>query len=162
MPEHQQLRRATLTVSIGAALAVTLAACGSSSSSGASGGPAGGQPSMPGMVSGSSAAAAGPVASGGSGATGGSTVTAVETEFTIALSRMSFTAGRYTFLDKNQGSVTHALVINGPGVAGRSTGDVQPGQTKSLTVTLRNGSYDVYCPVANHKMLGMDLHVTVT
>jgi plastocyanin len=87
-------------------------------------------------------------------------VTANETEFSISLSRSSFAAGTYVFVVRNRGTTTHALGISGPGI-NTTTDDVAPGDSSSLTVTLRAGSYDVYCPVANHKMLGMDVHVTV-
>jgi uncharacterized cupredoxin-like copper-binding protein len=89
-------------------------------------------------------------------------VTAVETEFSISLARTSLPAGTYTFVARNVGEDTHALTVNGPGVDNKSTGDIDPGSSKSVTVTLAKGSYDVYCPVANHKMLGMDTTVTVT
>ena len=34
--------------------------------------------------------------------------------------------------------------------------------SQTLTVTLHAGSYDIYCPVGDHKMLGMDVHITVS
>jgi uncharacterized cupredoxin-like copper-binding protein len=89
------------------------------------------------------------------------TVTAGETEFAIALSRTSLSAGTVVFVAKNNGTATHALGVDGPGV-NASTGDLAPGQSAGLTVTLSKGTYDVYCPVANHKMLGMDTHITVS
>jgi uncharacterized cupredoxin-like copper-binding protein len=57
--------------------------------------------------------------------------------------------------------MTHALEISGPGVD-QSTDDIAPGAGASLTVTLRAGSYDIFCPIADHKSLGMDVHVTVS
>jgi uncharacterized cupredoxin-like copper-binding protein len=63
---------------------------------------------------------------------------------------------------KNAGSITHALTIDGPGVSDETSGDVAPGASGKVTVTLTPGSYDVYCPVANHKSAGMDTHVTVS
>ncbi len=56
----------------------------------------------------------------------------------------------------------HSLEIDGPGVADqRIPGVVAAGQSATLTVTLRGGSYDIYCPVGNHKAMGMDTHITV-
>lgn len=97
----------------------------------------------------------------GSGQTG-NTIQVMESEFKIQLSATSVRAGTYSFVAHNIGSDTHALSVNGPGVANRTTGQILPSDSKSLTVTLKRGSYDVYCPVANHKMLGMDVHLTVT
>jgi uncharacterized cupredoxin-like copper-binding protein len=89
------------------------------------------------------------------------TVTAVETEFKIALSRTSFNPGTVTFVVSNKGTATHALVVDGPGV-NKTTDDLDAGSSGRLTVTLAKGSYDIYCPIGNHKMLGMDVHITVS
>lgn len=121
------------------------------------------------LMAGAAAAACGGSSSGG-GTTGsgaapagkGHTITAVETEFKIALSRTTMPAGTYTFDAENQGHATHALEINGPGVSDKATGNISPGQNASITVTLQPGTYEVWCPVDGHKMLGMDTHITVT
>jgi hypothetical protein len=103
------------------------------------------------------AAAAGPAGA----STKTTTVTAVETEFHIALSKKTFTPGRYTFVAENKGHVTHALEITGPGLGGPQTKDIEPGQSAKLTVTFKKGTYDVFCPVPGHKMLGMNVNVRV-
>lgn len=136
------VRRVLVATTAAAALAATLAACGGGASGG--GAPAAGSGSP------------------GSGASAGKTVTVTETEFHLAMSTTTLSPGRYTFVAHNAGSITHALEISGPGVADTSTGLVTPGQTKSVTVTLSPGGYDVFCPVANHKAMGMDAHVTVS
>jgi hypothetical protein len=69
--------------------------------------------------------------------------------------------GTYTFNAVNAGRAPHALAIIGPGVPDRRTPVVQAGQSTALTVTLRNGGYDFYCPVGTHKQQGMQLTVTV-
>jgi plastocyanin len=143
-------RRNAVLAAAGALVLVGVAACGGGSSAGA---PAAINPPA------TSPASAG---GGGGGGSQSHTVTVTETEFHLALTQSSFTPGTYTFIAKNAGSTTHALAINGPGVANRSTGDLNPGQSASLTVTLAKGTYDIYCPVGEHKMLGMDAHVTVT
>jgi uncharacterized cupredoxin-like copper-binding protein len=35
------------------------------------------------------------------------------------------------------------------------------GGSMDLTVTLENGSYDLFCSVPGHKQLGMDTHLIV-
>ena len=89
------------------------------------------------------------------------TVIAIETEFHIALSKKTFTPGRYTFVAKDKGQLTHALTITGPGLRNATTKNIGPGQSTTLTVTLRKGTYDVYCPVPGHRMLGMNLNLVV-
>jgi plastocyanin len=99
---------------------------------------------------------------GGAAAGSGTKVTANETEFHIALSTSSFSPGTYTFTADNKGTLQHNLVINGPGVSNQQTpGLLAPGQTGSVTVTLKAGTYDIYCGVPGHKADGMDVHITV-
>jgi uncharacterized cupredoxin-like copper-binding protein len=90
-----------------------------------------------------------------------STITAKLSEFHIALSTMKLEAGAYSFDVINAGHTVHALEINGPGVDDRATHDLNPGQSADLKVTLEPGRYDVFCPVGNHKSLGMNLELTV-
>ncbi len=89
------------------------------------------------------------------------TVKAVETDFHIALSKKTFTAGRYVFVVVNKGQTTHALAITGPGLSNATTKNIQHGQTTRLTVTLKKGAYDVFCPVPGHKALGMNMNISV-
>ncbi len=84
------------------------------------------------------------------------------TEFHLALPSTTLTAGSYTFNAVNAGRVVHALAIDGPGVNDRRTGAIEPGASAPLNVTLAPGTYDLYCPVGNHKALGMNLTLTVT
>ena len=92
----------------------------------------------------------------------GQTVVATESEYRIQLSTMSLAPGRTTFVATNKGEVAHSLEIDGPGVEDkRVIGTISPGSSKRITVTLRTGRYEIYCPVDGHKRLGMDLHVKV-
>jgi uncharacterized cupredoxin-like copper-binding protein len=89
------------------------------------------------------------------------TVKAVETDFHIALSKSSFKPGKYVFVAVNKGQTTHALMITGPGITNAMTKDIQPGQSTKLAVTFKKGAYDIYCPVPGHKMLGMNVNISV-
>jgi uncharacterized cupredoxin-like copper-binding protein len=88
-------------------------------------------------------------------------VSAVETEYHISLSTKRFSPGAYTFVAKNEGHVTHALEITGPGLVDMRTPNLIPGQSAKLTVTFRAGKYDVFCPVPGHKALGMNVNISV-
>jgi plastocyanin len=93
----------------------------------------------------------------------GTAVNATETEYHIALSRTSFTPGTYTFVVTNDGQVLHSLEIKGPGVNGQKLAQsLGPGQSGNLTVTLRRGSYDVFCQIGRHRRLGMIVIIHVT
>jgi uncharacterized cupredoxin-like copper-binding protein len=72
----------------------------------------------------------------------------------------SVPAGTYTFVVTNQGPSDHNLTVNGPGVSNQATPTFGKG-TKDLTVTLKSGTYDLYCSVPGHKALGMDTKLTV-
>ncbi|HEY6473260.1 MAG TPA: plastocyanin/azurin family copper-binding protein [Acidimicrobiales bacterium] len=102
-------------------------------------------------------AAAGPAGA----STKATSVTAVETEFHITLSKKAYAPGRYTFVTENKGHVTHALEITGPGLNDAHTKNLNPGQSAKLTVTFKKGTYDVFCPVPGHKMLGMNVDLRV-
>jgi plastocyanin len=142
-------RRGRLALAYPAAAAAAIALLAAGCSSGSSGSTSGG--------SGGSSSSA-PAASGGSG----TKVTATETEFHIALSTSTFSPGQYTFTAVDKGKLQHDLVINGPGVSDEKTqGLLAPGQSGSVTVTLKAGTYDIFCGVPGHKAQGMDVHITV-
>jgi uncharacterized cupredoxin-like copper-binding protein len=106
--------------------------------------------------------AVGAVAAAPAGASSqGTTVKAVETEFHIALSKKTFTPGKYTFEAINKGHTTHALEITGSGLKHAVTKDLSPGQSAKLTVTFKKGPYDIFCPIPGHKALGMNVNVVV-
>lgn len=92
----------------------------------------------------------------------GTTLTATETEYRIALSSPTASAGQVTISVKNAGQVTHNLVVNGPGVQDQKTVLLSPGQTAQLVVTLKAGTYDVYCGIPGHKQAGMDAKLSVS
>lgn len=69
--------------------------------------------------------------------------------------------GTYTFRGVNDGSIEHALEVEGQGVVAE-TELIAPGETAELTVELTAaGEYDLYCPVDGHKERGMDGAVDV-
>ncbi|MFI0924796.1 copper-binding protein [Streptomyces sp. NPDC021012] len=91
---------------------------------------------------------------------GATRVTADLADFRITLSRQTFTPGTYAFVARNTGHHEHALEIQGPGGENRSS-TVSPGESTTLTVTLKDGKYEIYCPVDGHKDLGMKTAITV-
>lgn len=84
-----------------------------------------------------------------------------ETEFKIALATTPTKAGSYAFQVKNDGKIQHDLVVSGNGV-NEKTPLLNPGESKTLTVDLKPGTYDLYCSVPGHKEAGMDVKLTVS
>src|SRR5690242_648818 len=83
-------------------------------------------------------------------------------EWNVALSQASVAAGPVTFVITNAGSIPHGFEVEGQGIE-KEIETIQPGASDTLTLTLKAGSYDVYCPVGedSHKKLGMDTHLKV-
>ncbi|HVI17414.1 MAG: hypothetical protein ACJ738_04570 [Gaiellales bacterium] len=101
-------------------------------------------------------------AAGGGGASSGKTVDVTLKDYSIAVaSTGSLAPGTYTFHVRNNGPSSHNLTINGPGVSDKATPTFAAGGSMDLTVTLKTGSYDLFCSVPSHKQLGMDTHLTV-
>ena len=89
-------------------------------------------------------------------------VSAKLSEWTIQLSKTSVPAGQVAFTVTNGGSIPHAFEVEGQGTE-KETPLIQPGASTTLTLTLKPGTYEIYCPVGDnsHKKLGMDTHLKV-
>jgi uncharacterized cupredoxin-like copper-binding protein len=132
--------------------ALALSACGSSSKSSSS--------STPASTAASSSTT--PSSSGG-GNSGGLTLNAVESNgLSFDKKTLTAKAGSVTLtLDNGSGNAQpHAIAVEGKGIdkAGKVVG---PGSTSTVTVTLKPGTYDFYCPVPGHKAAGMEGKLTV-
>jgi uncharacterized cupredoxin-like copper-binding protein len=68
--------------------------------------------------------------------------------------------GTYAFEVVNDGQVAHALEVEGEGIE-EETETLQPGERATLTVDLEAGSYELYCPVGDHKERGMTGHLEI-
>ena len=83
-------------------------------------------------------------------------------EWKVALPSDTITAGTVTFNVKNEGNMNHAFYVLGGNVA-QGTREVAAKQSATLKVTLRPGTYEIYCPMSDqsHKMAGMTRTITV-
>ena len=90
------------------------------------------------------------------------TIQISEKEFSLTPGTVSVSkTGTYAFVATNNGTVPHALEIEGNGVE-EKTGTISPGAKTTLEVTFsKSGSYQMYCPVDGHKAQGMKGSVTV-
>jgi plastocyanin len=104
-------------------------------------------------------------------ATGTETAPAGGAQTTVRLSATEFAfdpanpsvdePGIVTFEVENDGQTVHALEVEGPkGEA--ETEEIAAGESAALEVDLSEpGSYEMYCPVGNHRDQGMEGTVTV-
>jgi len=98
--------------------------------------------------------------SGSTGATGTTTDVSL-VDFSIEPSHVTVSsAGTTTFAVVNNGQTTHALEIEGNGIE-EETDELQPGDSADLTVDLKEGTYEIYCPVDGHRAQGMEGTLTV-
>ena len=83
-------------------------------------------------------------------------------EWKVEVGHDTVKAGAVTFKVKNAGTMTHGFYVNGPGVQ-KGSHDIPAGESTSLMVTLKPGTYDVYCPMSDltHKMAGMSHKIVV-
>ena len=64
-------------------------------------------------------------------------------------------SGSYTFHLTNAGEFEHALEIDGQGIE-EETSVIGGGDSADVTVELAEGEYEIYCPVGNHREMGME------
>jgi plastocyanin len=135
------------------ALAIVAAGCGDDDDNGSSGGSADTQTTDTG---------------GGAGDTGGGGGAAQTLKLTAdpggALkfdkSTLNAKAGKATIVLDNPSSLPHAVEVEGQGVE-EETDTIGEGETAKVTVTLKAGEYEYYCPVDGHKAGGMTGKLTV-
>jgi PQQ system protein len=86
------------------------------------------------------------------------TIRISEREFSLNPNMVTLSRpGTYEFEVTNDGQITHALEIeeSGDGAEAES-GDIGAGESKTLRFTFSaEGSYEMYCPIGNHKDEGM-------
>jgi uncharacterized cupredoxin-like copper-binding protein len=141
-------RRLAALLALGAAFAVPIAGCGGSSNDNS--------------TTNASTNASTTGATGGATGAGG-TVNLAATEYKFTPSDTTVSSGKVTFNEKNDGHTTHSLEIEDvtPGHDQELEGSVATGQSGTLTVNLKPGKYEFYCPIDNHKQMGMTGEITV-
>jgi plastocyanin len=106
---------------------------------------------------------------GGGGTGGGGTASTTVRERAVERGGLAFSnpsataqAGSVTIAlvnpDGNQ--LPHAIEVEGNGVE-EETETIQPGGSASVTFELEPGTYELYCPVGNHREQGMEGTLTV-
>jgi uncharacterized cupredoxin-like copper-binding protein len=84
-----------------------------------------------------------------------------ETEFKLDPSSPEVPkAGKVEFTVKNDGTIDHALAIEGPNGEVR-TGPIAPGKSATIKADLKPGTYEMHCPIDGHKAMGMKGEIKV-
>jgi uncharacterized cupredoxin-like copper-binding protein len=98
-----------------------------------------------------------------SAATSAQTVTFTETEFKIDTASTSLKAGDYTFKVDNKGQFPHDLhIATSDGSEIAKTDVLNAGASGTVQVTLKAGTYQIWCAVDAHRARGMQGTLTVT
>jgi plastocyanin len=135
------------------ALAIVAAGCGDDDDNGSSGGSADTQTTDTGGGAGE--------AGGGGGAAQTLTLTADPGgAFKFDKSTLTAKAGKATVVLDNPSSLPHAVEVEGQGIE-EETDTIGEGETAKVTVTLKPGKYEYYCPVDGHRAGGMEGTLTV-
>lgn len=83
------------------------------------------------------------------------------TEFEFSPAEITVERGEHEFQIVNRGEVEHALEIHTPG-GEVETDRVAPGDSATVVADLSEaGTYELYCPVGDHRQRGMEGSVTV-
>jgi uncharacterized cupredoxin-like copper-binding protein len=92
----------------------------------------------------------------------GSNVDLSATDFKFSPADPSTKAGQVTFNVSNDGQTVHNLEVEGPNGEQELSSDLSAGQSGTLTVDMsKPGTYEFYCPVGDHRQLGMEGEITV-
>lgn len=70
--------------------------------------------------------------------------------------------GLTVFEVTNEGEKEHSFVIEGIGVMQRLEENLRPGETRTISVELKPSGYNIYCPIDNHKNMGMASVIRIT
>jgi uncharacterized cupredoxin-like copper-binding protein len=92
------------------------------------------------------------------------TIQVSENEFSISPASIELPrAGTYEFAVTNDGQISHALNIEESGGGNEvESGEITPGEKKTVRFTFSaDGSFEMYCPIGNHKDQGMEGTITV-
>ena len=89
-------------------------------------------------------------------------MTVTATDMAFQLDEDSFAPGEVTFTLTNDGNATHDLVVERDGQDIAATDAIDGGQSSTVTVALEPGRYVLYCSIANHRAMGMEVTIEVS
>ena len=98
----------------------------------------------------------------GNSSSGGETLKVAADKSALKFDKSSLTskAGQVTVVMSNPSGIPHAIAVEGNGVDTKGS-TVGNGGTSTVSVKLKPGKYEFYCPVDGHKQAGMTGTLTV-
>jgi uncharacterized cupredoxin-like copper-binding protein len=84
------------------------------------------------------------------------------TEYKIAIPTSLSAAESRVFRVTNNGTIEHNFEVEGQEIEKEFDANLSSGETKTMQLDLEPGTYEAYCPVDNHRELGMEIQLTVT
>jgi plastocyanin len=84
----------------------------------------------------------------------GGTVALRESDFRIVPQRVRVRPGQVTFAVTNDSHLPHNWQLRGRGGVRGRIETLKPGDTGTVTVRLRRGTYRMYCGIGHHEELG--------
>ena len=81
-------------------------------------------------------------------------------EWYVRLDPATIASGPVQFDIRNEGDVVHSFEVEGMGIEEVSR-ELSPGESSTMMVDLRPGTYDAYCPIGNHAERGMRTDLVV-
>jgi uncharacterized cupredoxin-like copper-binding protein len=93
---------------------------------------------------------------------GTSSISVSLTDFAFSPANPTVKPSTLTINAKNNGAVAHSVQVNAPGGAVTLPNNLDPGESGKLTVKLaKPGNYVWFCPIGNHRAMGMEGTISV-
>ena len=151
-------RPTTAALALAATAVLALAGCGSSSSKSTS---SESTPAAPAATQTSSGTSSAPATGGGGATSQLSLGTNPEGQLKFDKSTLSAKAGKVSIAYENKSPIEHNLTIESSSGATVGATETFTGGSKTLTVTLKAGTYKFFCSVPGHRQAGMEGTLTV-
>lgn len=155
---HAPTRPTTAALALAAAALLALAGCGSSSSKSTS---SESTPAAPAATQTSSSTSTSPATSGGGAASQLSLGTNPEGQLKFDKTTLSAKAGKVSIAYTNDSPIEHNLTIESSSGSKLGATPTFTGGAKTLSVTLKPGTYKFFCSVPGHRQAGMEGTLTV-
>ncbi|HEX2061541.1 MAG TPA: hypothetical protein VHK90_12440 [Thermoanaerobaculia bacterium] len=91
----------------------------------------------------------------------GTTVLVLMEDNSIAVREQAIPPGPAVLTIENRGSEVHNLFVEGEGISRAADNPVPEGQSATMDVVFRPGTYTLYCPILDHRTKGEEVTITI-